>query len=95
MAEQQYGPEEVQRWLKQFLTPNTRLIQEATIWLKNFLKKPYSIPVMCDILLNGSNPTVRSFLIQTLGQTGPRWSQYSDELGLALISALCTLMEQA
>lgn len=52
---------EVERWLAQFLTPKTRLVQEAMVWLKKFLKKPYSVPLMCDILLNGSNGDVRNF----------------------------------
>lgn len=53
------GPEEVQKWLVQFLKPNTQLIQEAMVWLKSFLKQPYSIPLMCQILLEGAHTEVR------------------------------------
>lgn len=56
------GPEEVQQWLAQFLKPNTLLVQQAMVWLKSFLKKPYSIPLMCQILLEGSTPEVRTSL---------------------------------
>lgn len=73
--------QEVERWLGQFLTPNTRLVQEAMVWLKSFLKKPYSVPVMCDILLNGNNIEVRLFLLLTLGRyscLAPSWNRFFD-----------------
>lgn len=61
MADQQApGPEEVQKWLVQFLKPNTQLVQQAMLWLKDFLKKPYSVPLMCQILLEGSITEVRT-----------------------------------
>lgn len=63
MAQVEPTAEEVQRMLVQFLTPNTRLIQEATVWLKRYLKQPYSIPTMCQILLEGSTAQVRIFFL--------------------------------
>ena len=59
----QVGPEEVERWLAQYLTPKTRLVQEAMLWLKSFLKKPYSVSIMCNILLNGHTEQVCIYLL--------------------------------
>jgi hypothetical protein len=60
---EQPSPEEVQKWLIQFLTPKTALIQEATVWLKQYLKMPFSIPVMFQILLAGNKVQVRSITL--------------------------------
>jgi len=82
---------EVERWLAQFLTPKTRLVQEAMVWLKKFLKKPYSVPLMCDILLNGSNGDTRQAAgILLRAWLVRHWSQVDEDVTIVMKNALLT-----
>lgn len=85
----QPSPEEVQKWLVQFLTPKTALIQEATVWLKQYLKMPFSIPVMFQILLVGNKVQtrqtagvlLRSWLVK-------HWASVDEDVAINMKNAL-------
>lgn len=51
--------EVVHGYLVQFLTPNTRLIAEATAWLRDYLKLPQSVSTMFQILLHADQAQTR------------------------------------
>lgn len=57
--------DEVYNILYQFSTPNTEKVNYATNWLKKYLNDPRSIPIMFQILIEGSDMKVcQNFLIQ-------------------------------
>jgi hypothetical protein len=85
----QVGPEEVERWLAQYLTPKTRLVQEAMLWLKSFLKKPYSVSIMCNILLNGHTEQTRQAAgILLRAWLAKHWGRVDEDVAIVMKDAL-------